>query len=70
VSRLLVKGRIRLPIHARLPVTTTVEETRSKVFGSYDVFTHIADQLHTRFLRPMNILDSLEAGLIRRIERG
>jgi hypothetical protein len=70
VSRLLVEGRIRLPTHARLTVTTTVEETRSKVFGSSEVFAHTADQLHTRLLRPMNILDALEAGLIRRIERG
>jgi hypothetical protein len=51
-------------------VTTTVEEVRSKVFGTYEVFTHTADQLHTRLLRPMTMIEALEAGLIGRIESG
>jgi hypothetical protein len=47
VGRLLVEGRIKLPTHARLTVTNSIEEVRSKVFGTYDVMTHTADQLHT-----------------------
>jgi hypothetical protein len=70
VGKLLVEGRIKLPTHARITVITTVEETRSKVFGTYEVFTHTADQLHTRLLRPMGVLDALDQGLIRRIECG
>jgi hypothetical protein len=70
VGRMLVEGRIKLPTHARLTVTTTVEEIKSKIFGNYEVFTHTADQLHTRLLRPLTIVECLEAGLIRRIERG
>jgi hypothetical protein len=35
VGKLLVEGRmIRLPTHARLTVRTTVEEIKSKIFGS------------------------------------
>jgi hypothetical protein len=45
-------------------VITEVEEIKSKVFGTSTVFTHSADQLHTRLLRPMNILDALEFGLL------
>jgi hypothetical protein len=71
VGRLLVEGRIRLPAHARLTVTTTVENVRNKLFNTtYEVITHTADQLHTKLLRPMTVLECLEAGLIRRIERG
>jgi hypothetical protein len=70
VGKLLVEGRIRLPTHARLTVTTTVETVHSKVFGTSEVFTHTADQLHTRLLRPVTVRDALEAGLIRRVERG
>ena len=71
VGKLLVEGRmIRLPTHARLTVRTTVEEIKSKIFGNYEVFTHTADQLHTRLLRPLTVVECLEAGLIRRIERG
>ena len=71
VGKLLVDGRmIRLPAHARLTVTTTIEEVRSKIFGTSEVFTHTADQIHTKLLRPMTILECLEAGLIRRIPNG
>ena len=71
VGRLLVEGRIKLPTHARLTVITAVEEVRNKLFNTTtEVFTHEADQLHTRLLRPMSILEALEAGLIRRVERG
>jgi hypothetical protein len=70
VGRMLVEGRIKLPPHARLTVTTSIEEVRSKVFGTYDVMTHTADQLHTKLLRPLTVLEALEAGLIRRVECG
>jgi hypothetical protein len=71
VGKLLVEGRqIRLPPHARLTVITTVEEVRSKVFGTYEVFTHTADQLHTKLLRPMTILEAMEAGLIAHLQSG
>ena len=71
VGKLLVEGRmIRLPTHARLTVRTTVEEIKSKIFGSYEVFTHTADQIHTKLLRPMTILEAMEAGLIARIASG
>ena len=61
--KLLVEGCLRLPTHARRTVTTTVEEVRSKVFGSYEVFTHTADQLHIRLLRPMTMIEALETVL-------
>jgi hypothetical protein len=70
VGRMMVEGRIRLPAHARLTVTTTVEEVRSKIFGTSEVFTHTADQLHAHRLRPFTVLEALEAGLIRRIPSG
>jgi hypothetical protein len=71
VGKLLVEGRIRLPTHARLTVITTVEEVRHKLFNTTtDVITHEADQLHTKLLRPMTVLEALEAGLIRRIPSG
>jgi hypothetical protein len=71
VGKLLVEGRMtRLPTHARLTVRTTVEEIKSKIFGSYEVFTHTADQIHTKLLRPMTILEAMEAGLIARIASG
>jgi hypothetical protein len=71
VGRMMVEGKIKLPTHARLTVTTTVEEVRHKLFNNTtEVFTHEADQLHTKLLRPLTVLEALEAGLIRRIERG
>jgi hypothetical protein len=71
VGRLLVEGRIRLPTHARLTVTTTVEDVRNQLFNiSTEVITHTADQLHTRLLRPFTVLEALEAGLIRRLPSG
>jgi hypothetical protein len=72
VGRMLVEGHtIRLPTHARLTVTTTVEEVRHKLFNTTtDVITHEADQLHTKLLRPLTVLQALEAGLIRRIPSG
>ena len=71
VGRLLVEGRMtRLPVHARLTVRTTVEEVKSKIFGTSQVFTHEADQIHTKLLRPLTVLQALEAGLIRRTANG
>lgn len=70
VGKLLVEGRIRLPCYTRLTVITTVGEVRSKIFGTSEIFTHTADQLHVHRLRPFTVLECLEAGLIRRIERG
>jgi hypothetical protein len=71
VGKLLVEGRtIRLPPHARLTVVTTVEETKSKIFGNSQIITHSADQLHTKLLRPLTVLQALEAGLIRRTANG
>jgi hypothetical protein len=71
VGRMLVEGRIKLPSHARLTVTTTVEKVRHKLFNTTtDVMTHEADQLHTKLLRPFTILECLEAGLIRRMPNG
>jgi hypothetical protein len=71
VGKLLVEGRLRLPVHARLTVTTTVEEVRHKLFNTTtDVITHEADQIHTKLLRPLTVLECLEAGLIRRIPGG
>jgi hypothetical protein len=71
VGRLLVEGRIKLPTHARLTVTTTVEDLRHKLFNtSTEVITHTADQLHTKLLRPFTVLEALEAGLIRRLPSG
>jgi hypothetical protein len=69
VGKLLVEGRIKVPVHARLTVTTSIEEVRHKLFNTTsDVIRHDADQLHTKLLRPMTVQEALEAGLIRRID--
>jgi hypothetical protein len=70
VGKLLVEGRIRLPCYTRLTVITEVEEVKSKIFGTSEIFTHTADQLHVHRLRPFTVLEALEAGLIRRIPNG
>jgi hypothetical protein len=68
VGRQLVEGRIRLPAHARLTVRTSIEDVRDKCFNtSTQLITHEADQLHTKLLRPMTILEALEAGLLVRL---
>jgi hypothetical protein len=67
VSRLLVEGRIRLPTHARLTVTTTVETIKSRVFGTSEVFTHTADQLCAHQLQPMSIQAAIEGGLLAKL---
>jgi hypothetical protein len=68
VGRLLVEGRVRLPSHVRITVTTEVEEIKSRDFGTTStVFTHLADQLHAHRMRPMSIQASLEAGLLVRL---
>jgi hypothetical protein len=68
VGRLLVEGRIRLPSHARITVTTSIETVRSKVFGTSEVFTHTCDQLHAHRLRPMSILAALKDGLLVKLQ--
>jgi hypothetical protein len=71
VGRLLVEGRIKLPTHARLTVTTTIEDVRNELFNTTtELITHEADQLHTRLLRPFTVIEALEAGLIRRLPSG
>jgi hypothetical protein len=68
VGRLLVEGRVRLPCHVRITVTTEVEEIKSRDFGTTStVFTHTADQLHAHRMRPMSIQAALEAGLLVRL---
>jgi hypothetical protein len=67
VGRALVEGRIRLPCHVRITVTTEVEEIKSKVFGTSTVFTHTADQLCCHQLQPMSIQAALEAGLLAKL---
>jgi hypothetical protein len=67
---LLVTGRLRTPCYVRITVITTVEEVQSKIFGNSQMFTQEVDQLHTRNLRPLTVLQALEAGLIRRIPSG
>jgi hypothetical protein len=71
VGRLLVEGRIKLPSHTRLTVITEVEDVRHEIFNTTaQLIKHEADQLHTRLLRPLTVLEALEGGLIRRIESG
>jgi hypothetical protein len=71
VGKLLVEGRmIRLPANARLTVRTSVEEVKSKIFGNSQLITHEADQVHTKLLRPLTVLECLEAALIRRTANG
>jgi hypothetical protein len=68
VGRLLVEGKVRLPTHVRLTVTTTVEDVRDKLFNtSAQLIKHEADQLHTKLLRPLTVLQALEAGLLVRL---
>jgi hypothetical protein len=64
VGKLLVEGRLRLPSHVKITVTTEVEEIKSKVFGTSTVFTHTADQLCCHQLQPMSIRAALEADLL------
>jgi hypothetical protein len=65
VGRLLVEGRVRLPCHVRITVTTEVEEIHSRDFGTTStVFTRTADQLCCHQLRPMSIQAALEADLL------
>jgi hypothetical protein len=68
VGRLLVEGRIRLPSHARITVETSIETVRSKIFGTSELYTHTADQLHAHRLRPMSILAALNACLLLRLQ--
>ena len=67
VGKLLVEGRVRLPTHARITVTTTVEEIKSKMFGTSEVFTHTADQLCCHQLQPMSIQAAIEGGLLAKL---
>jgi hypothetical protein len=64
VGKLLVEGRLRLPSHVRITVTTEIETVRSKVFGASEVYTHTCDQLHAHRMRPMSIPAALKAGLL------
>jgi hypothetical protein len=64
VGKLLVEGRVRLPTHARITVITEVEEIKSKIFGTSEVFTHTADQLCAHQLQPMSIQAAIEGGLL------
>jgi hypothetical protein len=68
VGKLLVEGRVRLPCHVRITVTTSVGEIKSREFGTTStVYTHTADQLHAHQLRPMSIQAALEAGLLAKL---
>jgi hypothetical protein len=67
VGRLLVEGRVRLPSHVRVTVTTELTETKSRVFGTTTLYTHLADQLHCHRLRPMSIPAALKAGLVAKL---
>jgi hypothetical protein len=67
VGKLLVEGKVRLPKYARVTVTTEIEEVRSKVFGTYDVYTHTADELCCHQMQPMSIQAALAAGLLAKL---
>jgi hypothetical protein len=43
VGRLLVEGRVRLPKYAKVSVVTEIETVRSKIFGTSEIFHHLAD---------------------------
>jgi hypothetical protein len=64
VGKLLVEGRLRLPKHARVTVTTEVEEIKDKIFGTSTIFTHTCDQLCCHQMQPMSIQAALEVGLL------
>jgi hypothetical protein len=70
VGKALVEGRVKLPPHVRVTVVTTIETVRSKIFGTAELFHHEADQVCTKLLRPLTVLQALEAGLIRRTANG
>jgi hypothetical protein len=68
VGKLLVEGRVRLPCHVRITVTTEVGEIKSREFGTTStVYTHTADQLCCHQLRPMSIQAAIESGLLVRL---
>ena len=64
VGVLLVEGKVRLPSYVRITVTTSIEEVRSKVFGTSEIFTHTADQLCAHQLQPMSIQAAIGVGLL------
>ena len=64
VGVLLVEGKVRLPSYVRITVTTSIEEVRSKVFGTSEIFTHTADQLCAHQLQPMSIQTAIGVGLL------
>jgi hypothetical protein len=67
VGKALVEGKVRLPIHARIAVETTVTEQRSRVFGNSTILTHTCDQLCAHQLQPMSIPAAIEAGLLAKV---
>ena len=62
-----MEGRLRLPKYARVTVTTSIEEVRSKVSGTSEIFTHTADQLCCHQMQPMSIQAAIEAGLLAKL---
>jgi hypothetical protein len=67
VGKLLVEGRLRLPKYARVTVTTEIQTVRSKIFGTSEIYHHLADQLCADQLQPMSIPASIEAGLLAKV---
>jgi hypothetical protein len=67
VGRLLVTGHLRLPRYATYTVTTEIEEVRSKVFGTSEIYHHTADQLCVHALQPMSIPAAIECKLLTKV---
>jgi hypothetical protein len=71
VGRWLVEGRVRLPSHVRITVTTTVEDVRHALFNTTaQLIQHEVDQVCTKLLRPLTVLEALNKGLLRRVPDG
>jgi hypothetical protein len=67
VGKLLVEGRLRLPRYAKVTVVTEIETVRSKVFGTSEIFHHLADQLCADQLQPMSIPHAIGIGLLAKL---
>jgi hypothetical protein len=67
MGKLLVEGRVRLPKYAKVTVVTEIETVRSKIFGTSEIFHHLADQLCCHQLQPMSVQAAIEIGLLAKL---
>jgi len=67
VGKLLVEGRLRLPRYVTVNVTTEIEEVKSPIFGTSEIYHHLADQLCCHALQAMSIPAAIERKLLTKV---